>query len=264
VSFTAVICCLAGLNGCADHNKGEFATKAGNDAANMGNYADAEIFLQFALQNAEKIDLKNLSADYFQKRQSKINESLISLANVYYCEQKYKEAEPLYNRALTRYDTNWRSVARHLTCLGALRLKQQKYTEAEPFLQRAVRIEKNKLLDTNDYDITPFWYLAEVYFAQGKCAEGEVPLHTVLDWNVYEQTFSNISPSPRYALSVMEGWLTKFNGASSAPQCMRERVARAMDDFAEGLRSKNQIAEADLFKNKASSIRAATGLGGAK
>jgi tetratricopeptide (TPR) repeat protein len=75
--------------------------------------------------------------------------ALNELANVYYSQGKYGEAEPLYKRALTIYENaggvNQLNVATTLNNLGLVAQSERKYDEAEGFYKRSLAIREKAL-----------------------------------------------------------------------------------------------------------------------
>ena len=113
-----------------------------------------------------EVDRKNLE---------NIAEHLNNLAKPYYEQEKYKEAEFLYLKAVEIYKItlpeNHPQLIRHLNNLAKLYYEQGKYEEAEPFFLQAMKINKiNKIaLSKNDpYIDISLNNLAELYYAQGK------------------------------------------------------------------------------------------------
>ncbi|MFN6157087.1 MAG: tetratricopeptide repeat protein [Dolichospermum sp.] len=106
--------------------------------------------------------------------------SLNNLADLYYNQGKYSEAEPLYLDALEMrkrlFTGDYPDVASSLNNLAGLYYKQGRHSEAEPLLLDA--LEMRKQLFTGDHpDVaTSLNNLASLYYSQGKYSEAE-PLY---------------------------------------------------------------------------------------
>ena len=186
---------------------------AGLMLCEFSQYAEAEPFLQRALQIREKAlgpehpdvaaSLDGLARLYktqgkyaealsLYQRALKIREkalgpehpdvatTLNGLANLYYDQGKYAEAEPLYQRALTIREKalgpDHPDVADSLNNLADLYYVQGKYAEAEPLYQRALTIMEKALGPEHPDVANSLNNLALLYYAQGKYAEAE-PLY---------------------------------------------------------------------------------------
>ena len=117
----------------------ETYNQAGRDAYEQGNYAEAEKQWVAALQEAEK----------FGPEDSRLATSLNSLANLYWDQGKYGEAEPLFKRALAIREKalgpEHSDVATTLKDLAILYLDQLRYGEAEPLFKRSLEITEKAL-----------------------------------------------------------------------------------------------------------------------
>ena len=113
----------------------------------------------------------------FQKLEA-LATSLNNLADLYYNQGKYSEAEPLYLDALAMrkrlFTGDHPDVAQSLNNLGSLYKSQGKYGEAEPLYLNA--LEMRKRLFTGDYpDVAnSLNNLAGLYYNQGKYSEAEL------------------------------------------------------------------------------------------
>ncbi len=117
----------------------ESYNKAGEDAYQQGNYAEAEKQLLAARAEAER----------FAPDDPRLGTSLNNLAELYRNQGKYAEAEPLYQRSLAidekALGPNHPGVATDLNNLAELYRTQGKYAEAEPLYQRALAIYEKAL-----------------------------------------------------------------------------------------------------------------------
>jgi tetratricopeptide (TPR) repeat protein len=113
----------------------------------------------------------------FQKLEA-LATSLNNLADLYYNQGKYSEAEPLYLDALAMrkrlFTGDHPDVAQSLNNLGSLYKSQGKYGEAEPLYLNA--LEMRKRLFTGDHpDVAnSLNNLAGLYYNQGKYSEAEL------------------------------------------------------------------------------------------
>ena len=106
--------------------------------------------------------------------------SLGNLAELYYYQGKYAEAEPLYKRALAIKEKalgpDHPSVATGLNTLALLYYNQGKYAEAEPLYKRALAT-REKALGPDHPDVAQILNnLALLYYNQGEFAQAE-PLY---------------------------------------------------------------------------------------
>ena len=79
--------------------------------------------------------------------------ALDSLAELYYSQERYTDAEPLYRRSLDIREKalgpDHPDVAGSLTNLAMLRSAEGRYAESEPLLQRALTIREQALVTRN-------------------------------------------------------------------------------------------------------------------
>ena len=113
--------------------------KAGEEACQRAQYAEAEKQFLAALQEAEK----------FGPKDSRLATSLNNLALLYDAQGQYAQAEPLYRRALAIWEQalvpEHPSVAISLNNLALLYRAQRKYTEAELLFRRALAVWEKAL-----------------------------------------------------------------------------------------------------------------------
>ncbi len=112
----------------------ETYNSAGTKLHEQGRYVEAEKQFLAALQEVEKLG----------QQDSRVATILNNLANLYHNQNKYSQAEPLYQRALAIREEILGSqhpiVAQSLNNLAALYRDQGKYAEAEPLFQRSLVI----------------------------------------------------------------------------------------------------------------------------
>lgn len=133
--------------------------------------------------------------------------SLMALAQCYVIQERHKEAELLYKRALSLCEASagcdHPDVVTHLDNLAACYSGQRNYTNAEPLRQRALTILE-KTLSPNDLAIAESAYtLSGDYFAQGKYDQAEPLLKRSLA--IREQVLGLVHPQ---VVSTMESYIT--------------------------------------------------------
>ena len=125
------ILCLASF-AVAQEPAWEKYTKAGTEAYQRGQYAEAEKQFVAALKEAEK----------FGAQDPRLATSLNNLATLYINQGKYAEAESLLRRALATFEKapgpEHPIVAVVRISLATLYINQAKYAEAETLFQRAL------------------------------------------------------------------------------------------------------------------------------
>ena len=241
-------------------------TDAGIAATEEHRYAEAEKQFKAAIEEAEK----------FGPGDTRLATSLSYLAEVYVVQQKYAEAEPLYQRALEIREKakgpEHHDVLVSLNNLAAVYYVHGKYAEAESFYKRSLSIlEKVQGPDSPEV-ATILNNLAELYRAQGKYAEAE-PLYKRLliieekalgpdDPNVAaslnnlallyanQGKYSEAEPLYRRALTIQQ----KAFGAD------HPEVAATLNNLAELYRRQRKYSEAEpLYKNSLAIVEKAEG-----
>jgi tetratricopeptide (TPR) repeat protein len=138
----------------------------------------------------------------FQKLEA-LATSLNNLANLYYNQGKYSEAEPLYLDALEMrrrlFTNDHPDVASSLNNLANLYYNQGKYSEAEPLYLDA--LEMRRRLFTNDHpDVaSSLNNLALLYHNQGKYSEAELLYLDALEMR--RRLFTNDHPDVASSLN---------------------------------------------------------------
>ena len=111
--------------------------------------------------------------------------SLNNLAELYYSQGRYSEAEPLFKQALDlRKRTlaeNHPLVASSLNSLAELYRRQGRYSEAEPLLKQALELRKRTLGENHPDVASSLNNLAELYKNQGRYSEAEPLLKQALE-----------------------------------------------------------------------------------
>jgi len=149
----------------------QYAQRAGKLARLMGDYATAASFDETTL---------SLVTSAFGPDVRETATALNNLALTYQSLARYKEAEPLYRRAIEidekTLGKDHPSVAIDYNNLALLFQAQGKYDEAEPFYRRAIEIDEKALGKDHPIVATHYNNLAELLRAQGKYDQAE-PLY---------------------------------------------------------------------------------------
>jgi tetratricopeptide (TPR) repeat protein len=120
---------------------------------------------------------------------------------------RYREAEPLYQRALSISEqvqgASHPDTASSLNNLAGLYWNQGRYAEAEPLLRRALAINEQKLGANHPDTANSLNSLAELYDSQGKYAEAEPLLRRALAIN--EQELGATHPNTALSLNNLAG-----------------------------------------------------------
>ncbi|MDM3854433.1 MAG: tetratricopeptide repeat protein [Aphanizomenon gracile PMC649.10] len=128
----------------------------------------------------------------FQKLEA-LATSLNNLANLYYNQGKYSEAEPLYLDALEMrrrlFTGDNPHVATSLNDLAGLYKRQGKYSEAEPLYLQALEMRRRLFTDDHPNVATSLNNLAELYRSQGRYSEAE-PLY-LQALKIYNRLFTD-------------------------------------------------------------------------
>jgi tetratricopeptide (TPR) repeat protein len=131
-------------------------------ARQTGNHDAAEKHFQAAVEEAERMGPDEL----------RLASSLNSLALLYQAQERYAEAEPLFERSLEllekKLGPEHQDVATCLANLGMLRVRRKAWLKAEPPLQRALKI-REKRLGENHLNVADSLYdLATLYVTQDR------------------------------------------------------------------------------------------------
>ncbi len=132
---------------------------------------------------------QNLAIEYCSKAvnlhkelglEEELARSLNNLANLYYFQEKYEQAEPLYMQALELrkqlLGENHPDSARSLNNLALLYKSQGKYEQAEPLLIQGLELIKQLLGENHPHAATSLNNLANLYYSQEKYEQAE-PLY---------------------------------------------------------------------------------------
>lgn len=144
-------------------------------AAEYGAWTQCERLLLLALTAAEYIDQQKMTFE-------EAGRLLLGIASYLYDRGRYREAEPLFQRALSIWEQQFGpehpKVAETLNNLALLYRDQGKYAEAEPLYQRALHIREQQLGPVHPLVADTLNGLANLYTMQGKYAEAEPVLAT--------------------------------------------------------------------------------------
>ena len=148
-----------------------YLNMAGRLAHEVGRYAEAQPFLEEALDIREK----TLGPEH-----PDVALSLNNLALLYHNQGQYGKAEPLYQRSLAIREKalgpDHPDVATSLNNLAALYYPQGQYGKAEPLYQRALAISEKALGPDHPDVATSLNNLAVLYHDQGRYEKAE-PLY---------------------------------------------------------------------------------------
>ena len=130
----ALCLALSAVTACAQSSSWETHATAGEAAYEQGRYAEAEVQLKAALQEAES----------FEPDDPRLAQSLNNLGLLYEAQGKYAEAEPLYQRALGIWEKalgpDHPNAATSLENYAALLRKTDREAEAAKMEARAKAI----------------------------------------------------------------------------------------------------------------------------
>ncbi len=156
----AILCAVAPGNAIAGmETTWDQAAQAGAQAYLHGDYAAAERHLVAALRTAEE----------FGPEDPRLALSLNNLALVYHAQDRYDEAEPVYQRAITITERalgpDHPNLAASLGNLAELYRTQKKYVEAEPLYREALAIWVQAM---GAYDMQVAFWLEDCAFVLRK------------------------------------------------------------------------------------------------
>ena len=129
--------------------------------------------------------------------------SLARIANLYFDQGRYSEAEPLYLRSLSiceqRLGADHPDTAGSLNNLASLYKSQGRYSEAEPLYLRSLLISERQLGADHPYTADRLNNLASLYKSQGRYSEAE-PLY-LRSLQIREQQLGADHPSTAGSLN---------------------------------------------------------------
>ena len=169
-----IACTLAALAGAAltsislaDPIAYERASREGLRELQRGNYADAVRSLENAARAAES----------FGERDARYSEAAASLAQAYFSQGRYREAELFYRRSLAatekRLPPEHPEVAAAVSNLAELYRYLGRVEEAAPLHRRALRIRERSYGTEHLSVAESLYYLAELHRAQRRYGEAE-------------------------------------------------------------------------------------------
>jgi len=143
----------------------DYLLAAGQMARTLGDYSYAQEWLERLLKMREAEGKNDLD----------LATVLNEVANCYYFQGRYAEAEPLYKRSLVIKENSLGkdhpSVATTLNNLAGLYRQQGRYAEAEPLYKRSLVIKENSLGKDHPDVATTLNNLAGLYYKQEKYQE---------------------------------------------------------------------------------------------
>jgi tetratricopeptide (TPR) repeat protein len=180
-----------------------------------GKYTDAVKVANRSLEIAKET---------FGPDHMKVAVSLNNLATLYRIQGKHREAESLYNQALSiKEQKDHPKVATSLNNLAGLYRAQGKYAEAEPLYERALRI-REKTLKPDHPDLgQSLNNLGLLYKVQGKYAEAQSLYKQALA--IWEKAFG---PDDLNVAAVLEnmGELYRKIGKENEAEKLEARARR--------------------------------------
>lgn len=236
---------------------------AGLDADDSGNYRDAEIVLQAALEEAKKPfrradtldalgqiytaigdfeqaesyykDALSLKERALGRRDRTVPKTLNNLADLYYINGKADQVEALYRRALEINERDQLNieVCRSLNGLALVHNDAAEYVEAEKMLLRAISIHEKAQRRDHPYLATVLTNLGILYMNLGRYEEAE-PLYQRAN---YVQSVSLRPDHPDVAVrlkataTLMQatGRMAEASEALADADAIREKQAAAGD-----------------------------------
>ncbi|MBV9231665.1 MAG: tetratricopeptide repeat protein, partial [Chloroflexi bacterium] len=188
-----------------------------------------------------------------------------------YLRGQYREAEPLYLRALQIQEhalgATHPAVASTLNSLANLYWRQGKYAEAEPLHLRALQIREQALGPIHPEVANPLNSLATLYRGQGKYAEAEPLCQRALQ--IREQTLGPTHPAVAHSLNNL-ALLSRDQGKYGEAEALYQRalriweqalgpehslVSRALHGLANLSRNQEKYEEAETLYRRALSIQ---------
>jgi tetratricopeptide (TPR) repeat protein len=193
-----------------EEDKPDYLLAAGKMARTVADYGHAQEWLERLLKMREAEGKNDLTLAY----------AVHEVADVYYFQSKYEQAEPLYKRSLEISEKtlgkDHPSVATTLNNLAELYQAQGKYAEAEPLYKRSLEISEKTLGKDHPDVAATLNNLAELYQAQGKYAEA-APLYK-RSLEIYEKTLGKDHPDVATTLNnLAELYQAQGKYAEAAP-----------------------------------------------
>jgi tetratricopeptide (TPR) repeat protein/transcriptional regulator with XRE-family HTH domain len=152
------------------------------------------------------------------------------VAQYQYLRGQYREAEPLYLRALQIQEhalgATHPAVASTLNGLANLYWRQGKYAEAEPLHLRALQIREQALGPIHPEVANPLNSLATLYRGQGKYAEAEPLCQRALQ--IREQTLGATHPAVAHSLNNL-ALLYRDQGKYGESEALYQRALRILE-----------------------------------
>lgn len=195
----------------------EVLLKAADYLREIGQYTQAEPLYQRALTIGERI----LGDEHLL-----VATALNNLATIYKQQERYAEAEQLYQRAIRIRGSNYRDFTSSLSNLAEIHKQQKKYEQAEELFQQALDIREQEFGPDDIETALATYHLAKFCYDQGKYKKAE---------RLYRQ-----------ALGICEQAL--------GPEHLT--VARPLRGLADLYAAQEKYAEAELYYRRTLAIRA--------
>jgi tetratricopeptide (TPR) repeat protein len=257
---------IASRSALADESPWETYRREGAEARQGRRYEEAERLLKLAVAEAEQ----------FGAADTRLATSLRELGDVYFAQRKYDEAEPLFRRVVTVYETAQGSdhvdVAMALESLAMVVRVQRRYAEAVPLLERALAIQE-KAGGPDDPIVAVFLsHLATCYQHLQKYDQAEVMLKRALEvtkkaGSPNEVVVANAMTNLAALYSVQKHYDQAEPLYQQALECYEKAAAsklrdmstaKVLEKYAELLLATDRPAEALKLQERAEALRAAT------
>lgn len=228
------------------------------------------------ISTAGKLIQKNESESVLRKVQestatnTQLSNNYSTLANVYYQQGRYQEAEPLYKKMIaideTTLGADHPGLADDLNNLALLNIAQQRYTDAEPLLKRALSIYQKAYGPDNLLAVKCQANLASVYEHLNNNTQAESLYKSALSVSQ-----SSLGPNDAETAQLLNdlAFLAfkqgRYNDASTfykwaiasaegAYGSNSPLLAACLKDYALALRKLNEIAQAEQIEERAQAI----------
>lgn len=179
------------------------------------SFSEAEPLYTRALQLAELVVTPEhpLMAELF-----------CGLANLFWEQGKYEQAELLFQKALQILQgREYRQMATILNSLGIIYAQQEKYEQAERYFQQALQIWEQSTEPTNPQFCIALANLANLFWEQEKYTQAEPLFQRVLQ--IWEQTLGPEHPQVAHPLQGLAELYTK-QGKYEQAEPLFQRVLR--------------------------------------
>jgi tetratricopeptide (TPR) repeat protein len=207
---------------------------AGNAAALQGRYEDAENLFRAAIEQAER----------FGSLDPRLADSLNQLAILYATQQKFAQAEPLFQRSLgvsvAALGPDHPDVAIVLRNMGILKASQRQYAEADALLSRSLFLTNRVLGQDHPLVAVTMRTIAVFQAVQGHYGEAERFIRRSIE--ISEKTLGSEHPEVAASLDIFAQVLhtvhrdREANQVETRAQEIRTRSAGTNGEGGEGTR----------------------------